>query len=359
MLGSGINYVEVYSEKEYTVMALDGVVCKSETPFQTLEIVDSAHYGRSLILDGSWQSSSNDEAMYHEALVHPACIAAAALGGTDSPTSVLVLGGGEGATVREALRWPGVERVVMVDLDRAVVDACREHMPEFADGAFEDPRVEVVYGDALAYLRDASSADADLFDVIIHDLSDPIDEGPSQALFTTQTFQAAGRILAPNGVFALQSGMITPFLDLHVKTYSTLRASFASIASYGTFIPSFRSLWGFCMGSNAPNAQSVWDSLADTQTVDAILEKAGLSQALITLDGEHLRGMISHPKWLRQAYQAETTVFSSESSTAPPTAAPTSDTPQDPVSDPGVSAPSYASETNKSDVTNLLKRSTQ
>jgi len=90
------------------------------------------------------------------------------------PGAICVLGGGEGATVREALKWKTIKRVVMVDIDAEVVESCKKHLPEMHQGAFEDPRTEVVIGDALDYLDHSENE----WDIIISDLSDPIEQFP-------------------------------------------------------------------------------------------------------------------------------------------------------------------------------------
>ena len=197
------------------------LACK-RTKFQEMQIVETGAYGKALVLDGKWQSCTGDEFLYHEPLVHPAMI------GHGAPRKVLILGGGEGATAREVLRWKSVEQVVMVDIDGEVVEACREHLPEMHQGACDDPRVEVRIQDALAYLEEARST----FDVIISDLSDPIEDGPSFKLFTRETFERAKGALAAQGVFVVQAGCVSPpELYMHARLVSTLRRVFAHTAS--------------------------------------------------------------------------------------------------------------------------------
>src|SRR6266545_2239411 len=135
-------------------------LARAKTAFQDVEIAETRAHGLALFLDGMPQSAVSDEYVYHEALVHPALISHA------DPKRVLIAGGGEGATLREVLRHPGVERAVMVDIDGELVDLCREHLAEMHQGAFDDPRAEVVIGDALAYLREHE----DRFDAIVVDL---------------------------------------------------------------------------------------------------------------------------------------------------------------------------------------------
>src|SRR5579872_6664885 len=150
-------YVEQVAPGEIHGHALSKTLVSGQTPFQAYAIVVSALFGKMLVLDGDTQSAQLDEAIYHEALVHPAC----ALFG--EPRRALILGGAEGASLRELLRVPTMQRATMVDIDGDVVAACREHLPEWSAGAFEDPRAELIVGDAKAYVESSTEQ----FDVIV------------------------------------------------------------------------------------------------------------------------------------------------------------------------------------------------
>lgn len=165
------------------------VLVTKRTAFQEMCIVETGTYGKALVLDGKWQSCTVDEFLYHEPLVHPACV------NHGDPRTVLILGGGEGATVREVLKWNSVQKVVTVDIDGEVVEACKRHLPEMHQGAWDDPRTELIIGDALDYLDRTEPQ----WDVIISDLSDPIEEGPSFKLFTKEHFEKCRRALGPGG----------------------------------------------------------------------------------------------------------------------------------------------------------------
>ncbi|PLZ82021.1 spermidine synthase, partial [Fischerella thermalis WC213] len=114
------------------------VLAYQKTEYQEMYIVETGTYGKALVLDGKWQSCTGDEFLYHEPLVHPAMIFHGA------PRKVLILGGGEGATAREVLRWQTVDKVVMIDIDGEVVEACKQHLSEMHQNAFDDPRLHVV-----------------------------------------------------------------------------------------------------------------------------------------------------------------------------------------------------------------------
>ncbi len=270
------------------------VLASARTAWQQMHIVESDTEGKALVLDGKWQSCTADEFLYHEPLVHPACLQ------HGKPKQVLVLGGGEGATVREALRWKSVRRVVMVDIDGEVVEACKEHLPEMHQGAFEDPRTELVIGDALAYLDDSEGQ----WDVIISDLSDPIDEGPSFPLFTKEYFEKCRRALADGGVFVVQAGPVGPTsMGLHVRLVNTVKAVFPHVVNFGSWIPGYAQPWGFAMGCERPI-----DLMPDPKKVDAALA-SGTTGGFRMFDGRTLLGLYQPPKYLRDALAKETRVF--------------------------------------------------
>lgn len=118
------------------------------------------------------------------------------------PRRVLIIGGGDGGSAREVLKHPNLEKAVMVDIDGDVVNGCREHMPSLSNGAFEDPRLELIIGDGIKYLADAADAS---FDVIIVDSTDPMDDSPGAVLFTPEFYANCKRVLSENGCMSTQS----------------------------------------------------------------------------------------------------------------------------------------------------------
>jgi spermidine synthase len=286
----------------------------AETEWQSMQIVETGAYGVGLVLDGKWQSCTGDEFLYHEPLVHPACLSYTRATGRP-PRSLLILGGGEGATLREALRWPSIERAAMVDIDGEVVEACKAHMPEMHRGAFDDPRADVVIGDALAYVADPKTKPQtdgqDGWDVIISDLSDPIEDGPSYQLFTKEYFESLKGILSEHGVLAVQSGPVNPpELHLHARLRTTLDTLFARTHSLVSAVPTYPAPWSFILAGD-----ETLEPLLDADATDALLAEhvrpfAGTE--LRMLDGIACRGLYSTPKHLRDAIAAETTVYTKD-----------------------------------------------
>jgi spermidine synthase len=149
-------------------MRLSTITFDSKSDFQTAQVVKTVPFGKTLVLDGKTQSAQFDEAIYHESLVHPAMLL------HENPKSVYIGGGGEFATAREVLKHASVESCVMVDIDEVVCNICKEQLPEWGAGAWDDKRMEVHYDDAKAFLE----RDSRTYDVIIMDIADPIEAGP-------------------------------------------------------------------------------------------------------------------------------------------------------------------------------------
>ena len=164
-----------------------------------------------------------------------------------NPRNVLIIGGGKGATLREVLVHRSVASVTMVDIDREVVELCREHLPTWHRGAFDDHRVRMVYDDGRKFV----DSDDGRYDVVIIDVVDMLDNGPAQALYTRQFYETLRRRLRPDAVVVVQ-GLEFSFLDdkPHVALSRTLRTVFPEVHSYRVHIPSFLGSWGFLLASD-------------------------------------------------------------------------------------------------------------
>ena len=280
-------YVERVHGGEFHGHSLTATLASGQSQFQTYAIVNSIVFGKMLVLDGDTQSAALDEYIYHEALVHPACA-------TGTPQRALVLGGGEGATVRELLRVPSMKTVTMVDIDAVVVEACRAYMPEWAAGALEDARTELVIGDAKAYIESTNER----FDIIIGDLTEPLEDSPSYPLHTIAMYKTIRGRLNPGGYFALQTSMAGPHnLALHARMTATLRAVFANVSPYATYVPGFDTVWGFALcGERVDTGSDAAALRAD--------KHAAACGGLRFYDAESHRAMFNLPRYLRDSYRS-------------------------------------------------------
>ena len=292
-------HYELITPDLYQAERIDRVYFAGRTPYQDVIVQDGAAFGRSLVLDGKTQSTEIDEFVYHEGLVHPSMIAHAA------PRTVFVAGGGEGATIREVLRYGAVERIVMVDIDTQVVDLCREYLPNHHQGSFDDPRVSLVHADAAAYLE----ATSELFDIVIIDVPDPLEAGPAYLLFTQEFYHLLRSRLNPGGIIVSQSGPTGPsfYEQCFSAVANTIASAFPIVALSETFVPSFGSTWGFVIGSLGPDPAELLP-----EDVDARIA-AHINGPLRYFDGTTLRGMVSVPKYLRESVAGEQRIITRDS----------------------------------------------
>jgi len=172
---------------------ISDLVFKERTSFQECLIFDNSVYGRVLILDGIVQLSTSDEHIYHEMIVHPAMFS------HPTPKRVVIVGGGDGGTLREVLRH-NPEEVVMIDIDQQFVHAAAKHLPSLSDGAFEDPRVTMIFDDASEALRRYNNE----FDVAIIDCNDAV--GTSERLFEKDFYTTVANALKDDGICTVQTG---------------------------------------------------------------------------------------------------------------------------------------------------------
>lgn len=290
-----IYHVEWNTKDDFHIWGMADPVISTTTQFQEVVIQDSHALGRCLLLDQRVQSGQIDEWIYHEALVHPT------LTTHPNPTKVLILGGGEGATLREVLRHPTVEQATMVDIDGELVAFCREHLPDWHQGSFDDARTRLIIGDAKRFLAETDES----FDVIIGDLTDPIEEGLASLLYTVQFYRLLKPRLAPGGLFVTQAlGIRYNRMDaLHAAIHSTLRSLFRNVASYSEFLPTFDSLWAFLIASDTHDPE-----LITSDEIDRRLTQRGLD-GLRFYDGLTHRRMFSLPKHLRRLIAQNNTII--------------------------------------------------
>jgi len=211
---------------------------RQQTAYQELVIAETTELGKLLALDGKVMLTEADEAFYHEMLVHPTLM------NLDRPETIAVIGGGDGGTVREVLRHPSVRQVFWVEIDEAVLKACRQWLPSVHQGVFDDPRVQVTVAPGEEWLSQFHAA----FDAIIVDGTDPI--GPALPLFEPPFFRTCRQALKPQGILALQCGTPFYFRDEVRLVWRNLREVFEVVRLYLGFVPTYPSgLWSYAMAS--------------------------------------------------------------------------------------------------------------
>lgn len=201
-----------------------------QSEFQEVAVVDSLEFGRMLVLDGVFQTSIFDEFVYHEMIAHiPLCI-------HPNPKQVLVIGGGDGGTVREVVKHPSIERVEMVEIDGVVVDVCKKYLPEISEALINNhPKLELKIGDGILHMKEAQ----DQYDVIIVDCSDPI--GPGQGLFTPEFYRNVHKALKADGLFVQQTESVFYHKELVQYLYKEIGHLFPVTRLYQASIPLYPS----------------------------------------------------------------------------------------------------------------------
>lgn len=240
MKEEGLYFFELFTENMVKGIRVDKLYYQGKTEYQFIQIFHNQFLGKVLFLDKKIQSAQIDEYVYHESLVQPALFT------HTSPRTVLVIGGGEGATLREVLRHNLVHEVTMVDIDKELIKLCQKYLPEWSDGAFSDPKVNLIFEDARDFVEKTEAK----YDLIISDLTEPIKEGPSVFLFTQEFFDKIFQALKKDGLFVLQAGSTDPFYhQFYVSCVKTLEKVFPLVRPYWSFIFSFGMPWGFILAS--------------------------------------------------------------------------------------------------------------
>lgn len=233
-------YDEIFEDEVRFGLRVKETLYSGRSEYQHIEVLDTEALGRTLTLDGIFMTSEGDEHYYHEMLVHPAMNTA------PRRRRVLVLGGGDGGTVREILRHPDVEEVVMVEIDEQVVQVCKEHLPTIGT-AWDDPRLELRFEDAIEYV---TAKDVDPFDVVFLDGTDPV--GPGVVLYEESFYAGCKRVLAKDGVFALQSESPFLFEKTFLEVQHNLRKLFSKVRPYFGPVPIYASgTWSWTWASDA------------------------------------------------------------------------------------------------------------
>jgi spermidine synthase len=238
------------------------------TPTCRVVIAQSPVYGKVLFLDDEIQSAESDEAIYHEHLVHPAMATAMATVADAPNKHILIVGGGEGATCREVLKWPTVEHVDWVDIDGPLVDLCRQHLSWASDSVYTDPRVTYYSQDIRKFLDETDKQ----YDVILLDLPDPdvdtLTSSANEHMLYGRPFWESIRAHS-RGVVASHVGPVAPGdkSGLQWVTDEAKAVGFGPGFAYHATIPSFQSEWGFWM-SHRPASTDVWPESLSVMSSD-------------------------------------------------------------------------------------------
>lgn len=229
-------------------------VQRRQTPYQMLEMMDTAHFGRVMRLDNCFMTSERDEFFYHECMAHPAAIAHPA------PRQALILGGGDGGLAEELLKHNTLERVVLAELDEAVIRASQAELQAVHRHVWSDPRLQVRIGDGMALIATTTER----FDLLVLDLTDP--DTPAGSLYAPPALQRMRQVLAPGGALVLHLGSPVFHPQQVQRLVRSLRGVFTQVRCYGVYVPLYGAYWGMAVCSDtldatAPTAAQVRERL--------------------------------------------------------------------------------------------------
>lgn len=276
-------YTEQWSVETKFSIGYDKQLYSEKTPFQQIDFYKGNEFGTFFTLDGLMMVNEKDEFIYHDMIVHPAFATNPGI------KSVLIIGGGDGGTAREVLRYRTVEKVVMAEIDEQVFRLCQEYLPITASGIEEDSRMELRFEDGLAYVRNTPDQS---FDLILVDSTDPISVG--EGLFTTEFYKECYRVLNKHGILINQheSPYFAEYAANMKKAHQKIKAIFPITNVYQYHMPTYPSghwLFGF--------ASKSYDPLQDLQA--EAWNKFGLETKYYNTDLH--RGAFALPNYVKEA----------------------------------------------------------
>lgn len=245
-------------------------LAEARSPMQHIEIVQTPLFGRAMLIDGCFMTSERDEFFYHEPMIHLPAITHGHV------RQALVIGGGDGGAAHNLLRYPGMERVVLAELDRAVIDMARAWLPAVHRGAFDDPRLQIRLGDGRAFVEACEAQ----FDQIVLDLTDPF--GPAVALYTRDFYRACQRALRPGGVLSLHVQSPIHRGETMARIVASLRSVFGVVRPYLQYVPLYGTLWAMAVASDQTDPLAV-----PASEVDARLKRNGLNDLKLYSGATH------------------------------------------------------------------------
>ncbi|MEP7063478.1 MAG: polyamine aminopropyltransferase [Betaproteobacteria bacterium] len=259
---------------------------KFRSPLQMVEVHDTVPFGKLFRLDGHFMTSERDEFFYHENLVHPAAIT------HPQPERALVVGGGDGGSAEELLKYASMKSVTLVEIDLAVVDISRKYLANVHKGCLDDPRVTLRIEDGFAFVRNSTET----FDLVVLDLTDP--GGPSTALYTPDFYNACAARLSPVGALTMHIASPIAHASRIRDVLKDLRAAFPIVSPYLTSVPLYGGLWMMVMCSSTLDPRHM-----TSMEVDRRIVRRGLTE-LQYYNGDMHRAALALPNFIRAMVSA-------------------------------------------------------
>lgn len=255
-----------------------------QSPFQRVRILESYKYGKMLALDDMVMTTISDEFHYHEMISHPAMFT------HGNAKNILVIGGGDGGTVRELLRHTGVEKVTMVEIDGEVIKACKEHLPEIA-ASFDHPKLELLVADGIDFIKNAKP---ESYDIIIVDGSDPV--GPAEGLFSVEFYKNCYNALKSDGIMLAQGESPKfnekAFTELNHTLQDIFGSQNAPVSLF--YVPTYPTgMWSFQYGIKGNNHPK---NIQNETEIDRFVNENGLRY----YNSDIHKGSFATPNFVKQ-----------------------------------------------------------
>ncbi|MBC3872053.1 polyamine aminopropyltransferase [Undibacterium flavidum] len=233
----------------YTTMQtqIDQVLAEVQSPFQHIQIADTPEFGKIMRIDGAMMTSEKDEFYYHECLVHPAAIT------HGKPQTALIIGGGDGGSTEELLKYASIQKITLCEIDQEVIKLAREHLVSIHKNAFDSPRVQIIHTDGFAFVQDHQEN----YDLILLDLTDPIAPNGSnlaESCMSEEFFQACYARLNAHGSLVLHLGSAFYHSERYQITLTRLQKTFDLVRPYAVFIPLYGALWSMAIASKSDHS---------------------------------------------------------------------------------------------------------
>lgn len=280
-------YTEFWDRRTGLTFGVEEILFSKQSDFQHVQVLQTDAFGRLLTLDGLVMTTDRDEFVYHEMIAHPGlCL-------LRNPKRALVIGGGDGGTVREILRHESIEQVDLVEIDGMVIDVARTFFPAISS-ALDDPRLTVHVADGIAFVRDAA---AGTYDFVVVDSTDPV--GIAEGLFGEAFYRDCARIMTEQGLLVSQSE--SPFdrffQDSIRQAHALLTRMFVRSFMYLAFIPTYPlGMWSFTMATRGLHPLDDYDADAAARRL------APFADTLRYYNPEIHRGAFALPNFVRRAF---------------------------------------------------------
>lgn len=285
-------YVDKYLKNLQTAFRVKRVLFDKKTKFQKIQIFDLFDFGKSLVTDGISQSAQKDEFIYHEALIHPALT----MKTDEKDLEILVLGAGEGATLRELLKYKNIKKITTVDIDEEAVEIFKKFFPEMHCGSFDDERVSLIIDSAENFLLNTDKK----YDVIFSDISDLtfFNLGSTAKKSQVAFYKLIRKRLKENGFFVMHTASLSEINNKdHFFIKKILDKIFPKVFSYRAYVPFFVDYWGFLISS--PNKKFNPFEISSLEIKNRI-KKSGIEKKLKYFSQKTFRAMFSLSPFLEK-----------------------------------------------------------